>query len=255
MRQILTLGVFLMLLFTANSIFAQVGVGTITPNQSAQLDVTSTNKGFLPPRLTLSERGTIPSPAAGLLIYQTDNTPGYYYYDGVTWQPFKQTFSTAAIGFAASKTTTAISSSATIDNWNTTVYSSNPVDFNAATGVYTVPVTGVYKISATINYATTAALSLSLGAGVDPGFEVRNLSTGTSIAAGLFPILNVNVILVLTLRAILGNGTVNFTGTAPLTAGQTLDLYYNADGLSLALNLGGISSTSPGIQWSVVKID
>ncbi|WP_439581371.1 hypothetical protein [Dyadobacter bucti] len=255
MRQILTLGVFLTLLLTGSTIFAQVGVGTITPNQSAQLDVTSTNKGFLPPRLTLAQRGTIPSPVAGLLIYQTDNTPGFYYFDGDSWQPFNQNFSTASVGFAASKTAAAISSSGTITDWTTTQYSSTPGAFNTATGVYTVPATGVYKITATINYATAAALSVSLGAGIDPGFEVRNLTTSTSIAGGLFPVLNVNVVLVLTLRAVLGNGTVNFTGTAPLTAGQTLDLYYNADGLSLALNLGGISSTSPGIQWSVVKID
>lgn len=41
--------------------------------------------GFLVPRMTLANRSNIGSPATGLLIYQTDNTPGYYYYDGTTW--------------------------------------------------------------------------------------------------------------------------------------------------------------------------
>jgi BclB C-terminal domain-containing protein len=85
MKRILILGVFLTLLFTANSVFAQVGVGTITPDQSAQLDVNSTNKGLLAPRMTLAQRGTIPTPADGLLIYQTDNTPGFYMRESGQW--------------------------------------------------------------------------------------------------------------------------------------------------------------------------
>lgn len=253
MRQILTLGVFLALFITANSIFAQVGVGTITPDQSAQLDVTSSNKGFLPPRLSLVERNTITTPAAGLLIYQTDNSPGYYYFDGDSWQPFKQTFSNASVGFAASKSQSAISAAGVITGWNPTIYSSAPNAFDPTTGVFTVPVTGVYKISATINYSTTAAVSISLGSGVNPGFQVRNQST--AILSGLFPLLNVNVALVLTLRAILGNGTISFTGTAPLSAGQTLDLYYNADGLTVGVDLGGAETGTPAIEWSAVKID
>lgn len=63
-----------------------VGIGsTTTPNTSAQLDVNSTNKGFLPPRMTQSQRNNIATPATGLLIYQTDNTPGFYYYNGSAW--------------------------------------------------------------------------------------------------------------------------------------------------------------------------
>ncbi|WP_138475399.1 exosporium glycoprotein BclB-related protein [Dyadobacter bucti] len=85
MKQILTLGVFLTLLLTGSTIFAQVGVGTITPDQSAQLDVSSTNKGLLAPRMTLAQRGTIPTPADGLLIYQTDNTPGFYMRESGQW--------------------------------------------------------------------------------------------------------------------------------------------------------------------------
>ena len=36
-------------------------------------------------RLTLAERNAVASPATGLMIYQTDNTPGFYFYDGTTW--------------------------------------------------------------------------------------------------------------------------------------------------------------------------
>jgi hypothetical protein len=71
-----------------HSINAQIGIGTNAPNTSAQLDVTSTNKGLLIPRMTLAQRGTIPSPVAGLMIYQTDNTPGFYFYNGASWIQF-----------------------------------------------------------------------------------------------------------------------------------------------------------------------
>ncbi|MCA0448003.1 MAG: tail fiber domain-containing protein [Bacteroidetes bacterium] len=55
---------------------------------SAMLDISvtgSTKKGILIPRMTLTERGTISSPKAGLLIFQTDNTSGFYYFDGTSW--------------------------------------------------------------------------------------------------------------------------------------------------------------------------
>ena len=55
------------------------------PDASAILDVKSTSKGVLISRMTQTQRNTIPSPATGLLIYQTDNTPGFYYYNGSTW--------------------------------------------------------------------------------------------------------------------------------------------------------------------------
>ncbi|HNJ94797.1 MAG TPA: hypothetical protein PLS65_08490, partial [Ferruginibacter sp.] len=56
-----------------------------TAHGSAMLDVKSSSKGMLIPRLTLAERNAVASPATGLMIYQTDNTPGFYFYDGAAW--------------------------------------------------------------------------------------------------------------------------------------------------------------------------
>src|SRR5450755_3884068 len=61
------------------------GIGTTTPNASSLLDITSTTKGMLAPRMTKAQRDAIATPATGLLIYQTNNTPGFYYYSGTAW--------------------------------------------------------------------------------------------------------------------------------------------------------------------------
>lgn len=65
------------------------GIGTTTPNASSLLDITSTSKGMLGPRMTKAQRDSIASPATGLLIYQTNNTPGFYYYTGTAWTALK----------------------------------------------------------------------------------------------------------------------------------------------------------------------
>jgi uncharacterized protein (TIGR02145 family) len=74
-------------LFCSLSIFPQVGVNTdgTTPDESALLDVKSSLKGMLIPRMTSIQRNNISSPATGLLIYQTDVPSGFYYYNGTKW--------------------------------------------------------------------------------------------------------------------------------------------------------------------------
>jgi len=69
----------------ATNVKAQMGIGTATPHSSAQLDVSSVLKGFLAPRMTFAQRNAVATPAEGLLVYQTDSTPGFYYYNGTAW--------------------------------------------------------------------------------------------------------------------------------------------------------------------------
>ncbi|MFZ1751230.1 MAG: hypothetical protein WAU01_13595, partial [Saprospiraceae bacterium] len=64
-----------------------VGINTTMPDPSAALDVTSSTKGMLVPRMLQSERTAITSPANGLLIYQTDGTAGFYFWNGAAWTP------------------------------------------------------------------------------------------------------------------------------------------------------------------------
>ena len=70
---------------------ANVSIGSAAAVASAQLEVTSTTKGFLPPRMTATQGSAISSPAEGLLIYVTDTNgtftaKGWWGYDGAAWQ-------------------------------------------------------------------------------------------------------------------------------------------------------------------------
>jgi len=88
-----TLTLFFAAALTANCVHAQntfpstgsTGIGTLAPNASSLLEINSITKGFLPPRMTQAQRNAIVSPATGLMIYQTNNTPGFYYFGGTGW--------------------------------------------------------------------------------------------------------------------------------------------------------------------------
>ena len=77
--------VILLLSATAN---AQVGIGTTTPAATSILDLTSTTKGLLPPRMTTTERDAITSPATGLVIFNT-TTNGLEFKSSTSWVSLK----------------------------------------------------------------------------------------------------------------------------------------------------------------------
>ena len=74
-----------LLLFGSFCAKSQVGVGTVTPQTSAQLDVSSTTRGFLPPRMDSTQRNAIVSPANGLIIYN-NSTNRLNFFQQNSWQ-------------------------------------------------------------------------------------------------------------------------------------------------------------------------
>ena len=87
-------------LLTATT-YAQVGIGTTNPNTSAALDITSTTKGLLPPRMTTGERNLITSAAKGLIVFNTTlNTLQINEGDATTvnWVSLSSTSATYSIG-------------------------------------------------------------------------------------------------------------------------------------------------------------
>lgn len=79
--------ILFLILFLPLIIQAQVGINDTgaNPDPSAMLDISSTDKGLLAPRMNMAEREAITSPAIGLLVYQTDDKTGFYYFDGTEW--------------------------------------------------------------------------------------------------------------------------------------------------------------------------
>ena len=84
MKQLFT---FLAAVLLAVTMHAQVGIGTTSPDNSAALEVQSTTKGFLPPRVTNAQMNAITNPAEGLMVYCTDcATKGLYVFNYNFWQ-------------------------------------------------------------------------------------------------------------------------------------------------------------------------
>jgi hypothetical protein len=82
----------LFVLLSSGAAFGQgnVGINTPAPHAKSLLDLTSSDKGLLTPRMTAAQRTAMfPAPDAtgkGMLVYQTDGAIGFYYYDGAAWQ-------------------------------------------------------------------------------------------------------------------------------------------------------------------------
>ncbi len=143
-------------IFLLNLVTAQTGIGTTTPNASAKLDVYSTNKGFLPPRVTLTsttDAATIASPAEGLLVYNLGSVglqAGYYYWNGANWATIA-TATSAGNGVTAMDMVKLYAKS-----WaaNTGIVSTNGQSF-------TVPVSGryIFDFSSTA-YSTNSTFSM-----------------------------------------------------------------------------------------------
>jgi hypothetical protein len=76
------------LLFTTVKANAQVGIGngTVIPHPTAALEIKDTARGLLIPRMSMAQRTAITNPAEALMVYQTDSTKGFWYYNGAEWK-------------------------------------------------------------------------------------------------------------------------------------------------------------------------
>ena len=152
--------IFSILLFTiliCNINMHAQGVGinntATAPDASAMLDVSSTTKGFLPPRMTLLQRNFINQPATGIIIYQTVDVTGLYCNKSTTAVPDWQligpvapvaplTYGYFSSGFASS----GIGTNNVFQNYPlTTANSANGISSNFD-GSVIVSQTGLYRI-------------------------------------------------------------------------------------------------------------
>lgn len=93
MKNYITTKLLTMLLLLSAAAYGQgiaINEDGAAPDPSAMLEVTSTEKGVLIPRMTQAQREAISAPANGLLIFQTDETSGFYFNAGTAGEPLWQ---------------------------------------------------------------------------------------------------------------------------------------------------------------------
>lgn len=140
-----------------------IGINTTgtVPDKSAMLDVSSTDKGILVPRMNAAQRLAIVAPAEGLLVYQVEAATGFYYFDGTTWSLLlpeaagKNNFNfkgSIAQGFDAK-----IDTKVNFENEN---YLNNAQFINST---FIAPSSGIYSFTTNINMYGNAATESNLG--------------------------------------------------------------------------------------------
>ena len=130
------------------------------PNSSAILDVKSTTKGILIPRMTQTQRNAIDTPVSGLMVYQTDATLGFYFYDGSSWVRL------------ASGTEAAYTAGTNISISGNVITNSSPDQTVTLTGGGATSITGTYPnftINSTDNNSGGTITSLTAGSGLNGG--------------------------------------------------------------------------------------
>ncbi|MCX6167350.1 MAG: hypothetical protein NT021_05125 [Sphingobacteriales bacterium] len=163
----------------AMQLHAQTGIGTTTPDASAKLEIFSTDKGLLIPRMTLAQRTAITSPANGLLVYQTDGVIGVYVNSGTSASPAWLRVNTnwTRTGNDIAYTTGNISTTGTLTGGNSSTSSISGFAANVAT------ISANYSITAADNGKVIqstggTAISVAIPTGLPTGFNCTVVQMG-----------------------------------------------------------------------------
>jgi hypothetical protein len=170
-------------------LYAQTGIGTTTPDASAKLDVSASNKGFLPPRVTLTsitDNTTIPNPATGLLVYNTGNNvglvAGYYYWNGSSWATIATATGSGvsasyARGSRTAAQTTGLSTNGLVAFTQVDQSAGQDISLNTSTGQITLAAGRTYRLQAQIPSFQTSASDAR------PQFGWYNETTGSYVGS------------------------------------------------------------------------
>ncbi len=200
---------------------AQVGIGTQTPDNSAALDITSTSKGFLPPRMVKVQMSSIPNPAVGLMVYCTDCTPKGLWIRDTSWAPLAPAMPFATFG-AGTLNCVAAAMGNYFDGQEMTAANTKTVAITVNSAGYYTATTGY------VNGVSFSADRLHLTTGAVQ--QIVLSATGTPANPGTFGY---------TLN--LGGQTCNFNITyVSTTSGGTAEVSsYNCSGADVGILLSG----------------
>ena len=240
------------LLVTTNFLFAQVGIGTKTPNNSSMLDIESTDKGILIPRMTEAQKISVSSPATGLLIYQIDKEAGFYFYDGSIWLRLVENISP---NFTGTITSGSISATGTISATYIVGDGSGLTGINLNTVSITTNINDIAANTASINTnqgliaSNTSSIASNQGAITT---NTANISTNQILIASNTSSITTNQV------AIAANTASNTTNQGAITT-NTSSITSNINKIatntaSITTNQGVITANTASITSNINKI-
>lgn len=159
--------VLFVLLFSASAIQAQVGIGTTNPNASSALDISSTTRGLLTPRMTTTQRNAIVAPAESLLVFDT-TVDAFYFYDTTTnaWVKLANEGTIKRNNYKLVKSVADLAPELTAGGGSRYLLQTNTY----------------YEINGTINLAFPIDLNNAYVGGLDANEDVLSFPTGTVFA-------------------------------------------------------------------------
>lgn len=244
------LGLFPVLAQTEN-----VGIGTTTPDNSALLELFSTSRGFLVPRMTTAQRNAITLPATGLLIYNLDNQR-FEYYNGSQW--IAVISSVATVPFNLISTGTNTTATMTVGLGSSILLGGGTIEANVFKGtgsttnavdLSTSEVAGVLPIANGGTGVSSVPSNGQLLIGNGTGYTVANLTAGNGItitnASGSITIADDNSASEVTGSG--SSGQVSFwSGTNTITGDNAL--WWDNTNKRL-----GIGTTTPQAKLEIVN--
>jgi hypothetical protein len=214
-----------------------IGIGTSAVNGKAVLDVVSTTKGFLPPRMTTAQRDAISSPTTGLVIYNT-STNALSFFNGTAWQE-------AATGFVESDPQVGM---LTASKWCAANVGGTAIDCTQdAPASSAAGSTGYVQFNASNAFAADSALfwdntnkrlgvgTTSPGQTLDVRGSIQSVNSGSTTAGALLFGTSGNSVLSAASGTLLQINGANYTnvsingnvGIGTTAAGKTLDVWGN----------------------------
>lgn len=233
---------YLFIVLLTMSTSAQVGIGVSAANisTSAQLEVNSTTKGFLTPRMTMVQRNAIVNSTTGLLVYQTDSVAGFYYFDGTVW---KQNLGLSSYGTANQVLTT--------DGAGATTWANAPAATPGVDLTTNQTVGGLKTFSSEDGLMATGTIDLGNSASLGPGTRMMWYPKKAAFRAGQIDGTQWNDSSIGKYSSAMGYNAIAsgsystaFGRSVSATGNHSIAMGYNASSVSESVSLGNNTNAS-----------